>query len=59
MDVDLEQEYEKGNLLYATVHLDEKTPHMHYGVVPITTDGRLSAKEVVGNKKPLNIPYDF
>ncbi|WP_312632461.1 plasmid recombination protein, partial [Mammaliicoccus sciuri] len=33
--------------------LDEKTPHMHYGVVPITDDGRLSAKEVVGNKKAL------
>ena len=26
--------------------MDEKTPHMHYGVVPITDDGRLSAKEV-------------
>lgn len=49
----LEQEYGKGNLLYATVHMDEKTPHMHYGVVPITDDGRLSAKEVVGNKKAL------
>ena len=33
--------------------MDEKTPHMHYGVVPITDDGRLSAKEVVGNKKAL------
>src|SRR5699024_12550210 len=42
----LEQEYGKDNLLYATVHMDEKTPHMHYGVVPITDDGRLSAKEV-------------
>ncbi|MDG0826459.1 plasmid recombination protein [Staphylococcus equorum] len=49
----LEEEYGKDNLLYATVHMDEKTPHMHYGVVPITTDGRLSAKEVVGNKKAL------
>ncbi|WP_440870363.1 MobV family relaxase [Staphylococcus shinii] len=49
----LEQEYGKDNLLYATVHMDEKTPHMHYGVVPITDDGRLSAKEVVGNKKSL------
>lgn len=49
----LEQEYGKDNLLYATVHMDEKTPHMHYGVVPITDDGRLSAKEVVGNKKVL------
>lgn len=51
----LEQEYGKDNLLYATVHMDEKTPHMHYGVVPITDDGRLSAKEVVGNKKLLAI----
>ena len=49
----LEQEYGKDNLLYATVHMDEKTPHMHYGVVPMTDDGRLSAKQVVGNKKAL------
>ena len=49
----LEDEYGKDNLLYAAVHMDEKTPHMHYGVVPITTDGRLSAKDVVGNKKAL------
>ncbi|MCL4578358.1 MobV family relaxase [Staphylococcus aureus] len=49
----LEQEYGKDNLLYATVHMDELTPHMHYGVVPITEDGRLSAKEVLGNKKAL------
>lgn len=40
-------------MLYATVHLDEKTPHMHFGIVPITQDGRLSAKEVIGNKKAL------
>ena len=49
----LEQEYGKDNLLYATVHMDERTPHMHYGVVPITDDGRMSAKDVVGNKKAL------
>lgn len=49
----LEDEYGKDNLLYATVHMDEKTPHMHYGIVPITEDGRLSAKDVVGNKKAL------
>lgn len=49
----LENEYGKENMLYASVHLDESTPHMHFGVVPITEDGRLSAKEVVGNKKAL------
>lgn len=49
----MEEEYGKENLLYATVHMDEITPDMHYGVIPITKDGRLSAKEVVGNKKAL------
>ena len=37
----------------AVVHLDEKTPHMHLCFVPITADGRLSAKDIVGNKKKL------
>ena len=37
----------------AVVHVDEKTPHMHLCFVPITADGRLSAKEIVGNKKKL------
>lgn len=49
----LEEEYGRENLLYATVHLDEKVPHMHFGFVPITKDGRLSAKEVLGNKKAM------
>ena len=39
--------------LSAVVHVDEKTPHMHLCFVPITADGRLSAKEIVGNKKRL------
>lgn len=47
------EEYGEDNLLYATVHLDEATPHMHFGFVPLTEDGRLSAKEVLGNKKAL------
>ena len=37
----------------AVVHMDEKTPHMHLSFVPLTADGRLSAKEIVGNKKKL------
>ena len=37
----------------AVVHMDEKTPHMHLCFVPITEDGRLSAKDIVGNKKRL------
>lgn len=49
----LEKEYGKENMLYATVHLDERVPHMHFGFVPLTDDGRLSAKERLGNKKAL------
>ena len=33
--------------------MDEKTPHMHLCFVPLTADKRLSAKEIVGNKKKL------
>ena len=37
----------------AVVHMDEKTPHLHLCFVPLTSDGRLSAKEIIGNKKKL------
>ena len=37
----------------AVVHVDEKTPHMHLCFVPITADGRLSAKTIIGNRKKL------
>ena len=40
-------------IISAVVHMDEKTPHMHLTFVPLTLDGRLSAKEIVGNKKRL------
>lgn len=38
------------NIVAATVHRDELTPHISAFVVPITSDGRLSAKEFIGNK---------
>ena len=40
-------------IISAVLHMDEKTPHMHLCFVPLTEDGRLSAKEIVGNKKKL------
>ena len=40
-------------IIFAVVHMDEKTPHMHLCFVPLTEDGQLSAKEIVGNKKKL------
>ena len=44
---------EPNTFVSAVVHMDEKTPHMHLCFVPITEDGRLSAKDIVGNKKKL------
>ncbi len=41
------------NIVRYTVHMDEKTPHIHCVFIPLTSDGRLSAKEIVGNKKNL------
>ena len=39
------------NIISAVVHMDERTPHLHLCFVPLTKDGRLSAKEILGNKK--------
>lgn len=38
------ERYGDENIRYATVHLDERTPHMHLGIVPFTADYKLSAK---------------
>ena len=40
-------------IIPAVVHMDEKTPHMHLCFIPLTEDGRLSAKDIVGNRKKL------
>ena len=41
-------------IISAVVHVDEKTPHMHLCFVPLTEDKRLSAKDIIGNKKKLS-----
>lgn len=38
------------NIISAKVHLDETTPHIHITTVPITADGRLSAKDLINRK---------
>ncbi len=49
----LEQHQAPETIISAMVHMDEKTPHMHLCFVPLTEDGRLSAKDILGNKKKL------
>lgn len=43
----LAQRYGAENVVSAWVHRDETQPHMHFAWVPVTQDGRLSAKSVV------------
>lgn len=49
----IEKHQDKDTIISALVHMDEKTPHMHLSFVPLTPDKRLSAKDIVGNKKKL------
>ena len=47
------QTFGEENIISAVVHMDEKTPHMHVCFVPITKEGRLSSKTVIGGPKGL------
>lgn len=49
----IREHQDQKTIISAVVHMDEKTPHMHLCFIPLTADGRLSAKEIVGNKKKL------
>lgn len=44
------ERYGVQNVAYARVHLDEKTPHMHLGIVPMR-DGRLQSKNVFNRQE--------
>ena len=46
----IREHQDQKTIISAVVHMDEKTPHMHLSFVPLTADGRLSAKDIVGNK---------
>jgi len=42
----LEKTFGKENVLSCTLHQDEKSPHVHAVIAPITEDGHLSAKRL-------------
>lgn len=48
------EKYGKDNVIAFGVHHDEKTPHVSAFVVPRTADGRLSAKEFIGNRDKMS-----
>ncbi|KAB2486560.1 MobV family relaxase [Priestia endophytica] len=52
------ERYGQQNIAYATVHNDEKTPHMHIGVVPMR-DGKLQSKNVFNRQELQWIQDEF
>src|SRR5699024_5782301 len=54
----LSERYGKQNVAYATVHNDEKTPHMHLGIVPMR-DGKLQGKNVFNRQELLWLQDKF
>lgn len=55
----LKERYGEKNVISATVHMDEKTPHMHFNFVPVTDDGRLSAKSILNRMDLIKQHDDF
>ena len=47
----IKERYGKENIISAVVHMDEAHPHMHLVFVPITPDGKLSSKTLMGGPK--------
>lgn len=48
-----------GHVVSAIIHYDEDTPHMHVLSVPLTRDGRLSAREIVGGRAQMAHAQDM
>lgn len=46
----LEDTFGADNIIGSAIHVDESKPHLHVDIVPLTADGKLSAKQVVGGR---------
>ena len=51
--------YGKENVVYCHCHLDESNPHIHIGIIPVTPDGRLSARDVFNPKSLEKLQTNF
>lgn len=50
----LENKYGKQNIIAASIHRDETSPHISAFVTPITKDGRLCARDFIGGREKLS-----
>jgi hypothetical protein len=55
----LQDKYGKENVVSFTLHQDEKTPHVHAVIIPITPDGRLAAKELFSPQTLRELQTDY
>ena len=46
--------YGADRIITASIHRDEKSPHLSAFVIPLTQDRRLSAKEFIGDRKKMS-----
>jgi len=53
------ERYGHEKIVAAVVHRDEKTPHMHLSLVPVTEDNKLSAKRMFDRKELKSLQDDF
>lgn len=51
--------YGKENIVHATVHYDEKTPHLHMGIVPVTKDNKLSCYKIFDKTELTRLQADY
>lgn len=55
----ISERYGEDNVISATIHRDETNPHLHVDTVPMTEDGRLSARDVVTRQELRNVQSDM
>ena len=54
-----QRHYGKENVMYCHCHMDERNPHIHIGIIPVTPDGRLSARDLFNPKSLEKLQTDF
>ena len=54
-----QRRYGKENVMYCHCHMDEHNPHVHIGVIPVTPDVRLSARDLFNPKSLEKLQTDF
>lgn len=55
----LREYFGEDNTISSVIHLDETNPHLHISYVPLTKDGRLSAKELTSRNNLRKIQKEF